>query len=206
MSATVGAGDAGNARELARRLVDAGHEAEVRDFLESAPFGIGKALSKGYEAELRHAPWAYELAFKMWFWFPFLLPPLAWVLSFFTRKKILLWVKDTHADVVVSTYPVATQVLGELRRRAERRWRNKMGLRVPAVNFITDFGFHPFWAHRGIDLNLAVPPGTVDAVGQRTGRVSVACGPLVALSSWSRRHGVPSSGRVSACTRTSWRS
>ncbi len=179
VSATVGAGDAGNARELARRLVDAGHEAEVRDFLESAPFGIGKALSKGYEAELRHAPWAYELAFKMWFWFPFLLPPLAWVLSFFTRKKILLWVKDTHADVVVSTYPVATQVLGELRRRAERRWRNKMGLRVPAVNFITDFGFHPFWAHRGIDLNLAVPPGTVDAVGQRTGRVSVACGPLV---------------------------
>ena len=87
--------------------------------------------------------------------------------------------RETHADIVVSTYPVATQVLGELRRRATRRWRNRNGLRVPVVNFITDFGFHPFWAHRSIDVNLAVPPGTVEAVGRRTGRLSVACGPLV---------------------------
>jgi processive 1,2-diacylglycerol beta-glucosyltransferase len=179
VSATVGAGDLGNARELARRLVQAGHEADVRDFLDTAPLGIGKALSKGYEAELRHAPWAYELAFKMWFWFPFLLAPLARLLTLFTRKKILHWVRETHADVVVSTYPVATQVLGELRRRANRRRRARSALRVPAVNFITDFGFHPFWAHRGIDLNLAVPPGTAEAVGRRTGRLSLACGPLV---------------------------
>ena len=143
VSATVGAGDAGNARELARRLVEAGHEAEVRDFLESAPFGIGKALSKGYEAELRHAPWAYELAFKMWFWFPFLLAPLAWVLTFFTRKKILLWVRDTHADIVVSTYPVATQVLGELRRRATRRWRNRNGLAGAGRQFHHGFRVPP---------------------------------------------------------------
>ena len=87
VSATVGAGDAGNARELARRLTDAGHEADVRDFLETPPLGIGKALSKGYEAELRHAPWAYELAFKVWFWFPFLLAPLARFLTFFTRRR-----------------------------------------------------------------------------------------------------------------------
>jgi processive 1,2-diacylglycerol beta-glucosyltransferase len=179
VSATVGAGDAGNARELARRLTDAGHEADVRDFLETPPLGIGKALSKGYEAELRHAPWAYELAFKVWFWFPFLLAPLARFLTFFTRRRVLQWVRESHADIVVSTYPVATQVLGELRRRANRRWRNHAALRVPVVNFITDFGYHPFWAHRGIDLNLAVPPGTVEAVARRTGRASHACGPLV---------------------------
>jgi processive 1,2-diacylglycerol beta-glucosyltransferase len=179
VSATVGAGDAGNARELARRLAEDGHQAEIRDFLESAPLGIGKALSKGYEAELRHAPWAYELAFKMWFWLPFLLFPLARFLTFFTRKKILGWARETHADIVVSTYPVATQVLGELRRRAKRRWWPHSGLRVPVVNFITDFGYHPFWAHRGIDLNLAVPPSTAAAVGRKTGRLSLACGPLV---------------------------
>ena len=117
VSATVGGGDAGNARELARRLVRHGHEAEIRDFLEAPPVGIGKALSKGYEAELRHAPWAYEMAFRVWFWFPFLLPPMARFLSFFTRRRILRWVRR-HADVVVSTYPVATQVLGDMRRRA----------------------------------------------------------------------------------------
>ncbi len=179
VSATVGAGDAGNARELARRLVEAGHEAEVRDFLETPPLGIGKALSKGYEAELKHAPWAYELAFKMWFWLPFLLAPMARFLTLFTRRKVLQWVRETHADIVVSTYPVATQVLGELRRRANGRRKARSALRVPAVNFITDFGFHPFWAHRGIDLNLAVPPSTAEAVGHRTGRLSMTCGPLV---------------------------
>ena len=179
VSATVGAGDAGNARELARRLVEAGHEADVRDLLDAAPFGIGRTLSKGYEAELKHAPWAYELAFKMWFWFPFLLGPLARFLTLFTRKTILHWVRETRADIVVSTYPVATQVLGELRRRAGKRRRSRWALRVPVVNFITDFGFHPFWAHRGIDLNLAVPAGTAEAVGHRTGRLSLACGPLV---------------------------
>jgi len=47
----------------------------IQDFLEAAPLGIGKALSKGYEAELRHAPWAYELAFQIWFWVPLMLVP-----------------------------------------------------------------------------------------------------------------------------------
>ena len=181
VSATVGAGDAGNARELARRLADNGHRPAIRDFLEAAPLGAGRALSKGYEAELRHAPWAYELAFRVWFWFPFLLRPLSRLLSLFTRRTVARWVQETGADVVVSTYPVATQVLGDMRRRAQRRrpWPGRATLDVPAVNFITDFGYHPFWAHRGIDLNLAVHPGTVAAVARRTGRPSMACAPLV---------------------------
>jgi hypothetical protein len=55
----------------------------------------------------------------------------------------------------------------------------RAALRVPAVNVITDFGYHPFWAHRGIDLNLAVHPSTVQAVARRTGQPSVTCSPLV---------------------------
>ncbi len=179
VSASVGAGDAGNAREMARRLNACGHEAVVEDFLGAAPLGIGKALCKGYEAELRHAPWAYELAFSVWYWFPFLLVPLSRFLSFFTRRKVLRWARQTRADVVVATYPIATQVLGDLRRRARYRWRRRSALHVPVVNLVTDFGYHPFWAHKGIDLNLAVNPCTAATVGHRTGRPSRACAPLV---------------------------
>ncbi|HTW08133.1 MAG TPA: glycosyltransferase [Acidimicrobiales bacterium] len=186
VSATVGAGDAGNARELARRLSEQGHTATVVDFLQAPPLHIGQALSKSYEAELRHAPWAYELAFGIWYWFPFLLRPLSRFLSMWTRRAVRRWVAETQADVVVSTYPVATQVLGDMRRRARwpgpRRympWARDCALRVPAVNFITDFGYHPFWAHRGIDLNLAVHPATVASVARSTGRPSMACAPLV---------------------------
>jgi UDP-N-acetylglucosamine:LPS N-acetylglucosamine transferase len=160
-------------------LTEGGHEVVVEDFLMAAPLGAGKALSKGYEAELRHAPWAYELAFGIWYWLPFLVPPLARVLSFFTRRTLLDWAKKSQADVVVSTYPMATQVLGDLRRRAKRRWHKRSALHVPAVNVVTDFGYHPFWAHKDIDLNLAVHPSTVAAVALHTGRPSMAYGPLV---------------------------
>ncbi len=180
MSATVGAGDQGNARELARRLTQQGHRVEVRDFLDAAPLGIGRALSRSYEAELRHAPWTYELMFSLWYKMPFLLPPLAAFLSLFTSRPILRWARQ--ADVVVSTYPVATQVLGHLRTRTRRRWRRHSALRVPVANFITDFGYHPFWAHDGIDLNLAVHPSTAAAVRRRTGKPSISCEPLVAPS------------------------
>lgn len=179
VSATVGAGDAGNARELARRLAGDGHEVTVRDFLEAPPLAIGRIISKGYEAELRHAPWAYELVFRIWFWFPFLLVPLTHLLSLFTRRSVSRWARQARADVVVSTYSVATLVVGDMRRRAKKRWRRRCCLAVPAVNFVTDFGYHPFWAHPHIDVNLAVHPDTAAAVARRTGRPSMACGPLV---------------------------
>lgn len=181
VSASVGAGDAGNARELARRLRAGGHQVHVKDFLDAPALKMGRIFSKGYEAELRHAPWAYEAAFRMWFWLPFLLGPIRRICSLFSRKQVSAWAKQTQADLVVSTYPVATQVLGDMRRRWQRRWlpRGRHALAVPAVNLVTDFGYHPFWAHKGIDLNLAVHPGTAAILGRRTGRSSVTCEPLV---------------------------
>jgi UDP-N-acetylglucosamine:LPS N-acetylglucosamine transferase len=112
---------------------------------------------------------------------PFLLVPLARFLSFFTRRTVRRWARESSADVVVSTFPIATQVLGDMRQRAQRRrpWHRRSGLHAPAVNFITDFGYHPFWAHPGIDLNLAVHPRTVADVASHTGRPSAACAPLV---------------------------
>ena len=44
LSASMGAGHDGAARELATRLRAEGHEAEVRDFLDSGPLRIGTAL------------------------------------------------------------------------------------------------------------------------------------------------------------------
>jgi UDP-N-acetylglucosamine:LPS N-acetylglucosamine transferase len=181
VSASVGAGDLGSARELERRLKAAGHEATVVDIIESARFKLGKFLAKSYEAELRHAPWVYELIFSMWYWMPFLLVPVSRVLCFFTRKKLALWAREARADVVVSTFSVATQILGDMRRRAKHRlpWLRSNGLTMPVVNCVTDFGYHPFWAHRSVDLNVAANPRAAARIAERTGRGAVACGPLV---------------------------
>lgn len=181
VTASVGAGDLGSARELARRLRASGHEAEVVDILEAARFRLGQFLAKSYEAELRHAPWVYELLFSMWYWMPFLLAPVARVLSFFTRKAIARWAREMSADVVVSTFSVAAQILGDMRRRAKSRWpwTRRNGLTMPVVSCVTDFGYHPFWAHRSIDLNLAANPRAAARLAQRTGRGAIACAPLV---------------------------
>lgn len=171
LSASMGAGHDGAAREIARRLAGAGHDASVRDFLDAGPLRIGSALKSGYEFELRHVPSAYDATYRFWHRVPWLCGAVAWLVCVLTRRRVLRWVRDHEADVVVSTYPLATLALGRLRRLGR--------LQVPAVNFITDFGVHPLWVHRGIDLNLAVHDGPAQTAAARTGRPSIACGPVV---------------------------
>jgi processive 1,2-diacylglycerol beta-glucosyltransferase len=180
VSASVGAGHDGAAAELAARLEAGGWQVTRQDFLDAVPLRIGVALRDGYEAELRHAPYLYELTYKFWYWLPFLAPLLARVVALATRRRVMRWIDHSGADVVVSTYPLSTQVLGRLRLYERSRWRRERALRIPTVNFVTDFGVHPLWVHRGIDLNLAVHPSAADAAARRSGRPSVAAGPLVA--------------------------
>ncbi len=168
----MGAGHDGAARELATRLGAAGHPTEVRDFLESGPLRVGMALKRGYEFELKHVPSAYEATYRLWYRAPWLCPLVAWLVTLLAKRRVLRWVRQARAGVVVSTYPLATLCLGRL--RASRR------LAVPTVNFITDFGVHPLWVHRGIDVNLAVHDGPAEMAARRTGRPAVACGPVVA--------------------------
>lgn len=172
LSASMGAGHDGAARELARRLTRAGHHAEVRDFLDAGPLRMGTAMRSGYQFELRHAPSAYNATYRFWYRVPWLAPVLACLVCVLTRRRVQRWIRQAAADVVVSTYPLATLCLGRL--RATRR------LSIPAVNFITDFGVHPLWVHRGMDLNLAVQSGPAETAQRRTGKPAVACGPLVA--------------------------
>jgi processive 1,2-diacylglycerol beta-glucosyltransferase len=171
ISASMGAGHDGAARELAGRLRSAGHEAEVRDFLDAGPLRIGSLLRRGYELELKHAPSAYDATYRLWYRVPWLCPMIAWFVCLLTRRRVMRWIRREEIDIVVSTYPLATLCLGRLRAVGR--------LRIPAVNFITDFGVHPLWVHRGMDLNLAVHPGPADDARRHTGRPSIACGPLV---------------------------
>jgi UDP-N-acetylglucosamine:LPS N-acetylglucosamine transferase len=167
----MGAGHDGAARELAARLGAAGHDTEVRDFLDSGPLRIGRVLRRGYEFELKHLPSAYEATYQLWSRLPWLCPLVTWLVTALTRRRVLRWVRDFQAAVVVSTYPLATLCLGRL--RTTRR------LAIPTVNFITDFGVHPLWVHPGIDLNLAVHDDPARLATRRSGKTAVACGPIV---------------------------
>jgi UDP-N-acetylglucosamine:LPS N-acetylglucosamine transferase len=167
----MGAGHDGAARTLAEQLTAAGHVAEVKDFLRSGPLRIGSALRMGYEFELRHVPSAYDATYRFWYRVPWLCPLVAWLVTTLTRRRVMRWVDQFDPWIVVSTYPLSTLCLGRLRRSGR--------LQVPAVNFITDFGVHPLWVHKGVDLNLAIHRLPADVAARRTGRPSIFTGPAV---------------------------
>ena len=65
-------------------------------------------------------------------------------------RGLLRLIAERRADVVVSTYPGVTELLGRLRRRGR--------LRVPVVSAITDLASLRYWAHPGVDLHLITHP------------------------------------------------
>jgi UDP-N-acetylglucosamine:LPS N-acetylglucosamine transferase len=168
VSASMGAGHDGAAKELRRRLEAAGHRVEVVDFLDAVAFHIGPVLRWFYQVQLRMAPWSYELSYKM---APLLRAPAVMLDTWLTRRKLKRVIKEFRPDAVVSVYPLASLVLGRMRRKKQ--------LRVPVLTYLTDFAVHSLWVHRGIDRHLAVSEISAEAATSRGGRDAFARGPLV---------------------------
>jgi processive 1,2-diacylglycerol beta-glucosyltransferase len=168
VSASMGAGHDGAAKELRRRLEASGHRVEVIDFLDAVAFHIGPLLRWFYQVQLRMAPWSYELSYKL---APLLRAPAVMLDTWLTRRKLKRAIKDFRPDAVVSVYPLASLVLGRMRRKKQ--------LRVPVVTFLTDFAVHSLWVHRGVDRHLAVSEISAAAAESRGGKDARARGPLV---------------------------
>src|SRR5262245_38861194 len=164
----MGAGHDGAARELRQRLEAGGHRVEVIDFLDAVAFHIGPVLRWFYQVQLRLAPWSYELSYRL---APLLRAPAVMVDTWLTRRKLKRAIKEFRPDTIVSVYPLASLVLGRMRR--------KKTLRVPVVTYLTDFAVHSLWVHPGIDRHLAVSELSAEAARSRGGRDARARGPLV---------------------------
>jgi len=171
VSASMGAGHDGAARELARRVVAAGDEARVVDFLDAGPLGTGHLMRLGYELQLKLAPWLYEATYRLWYLLPFLIRPFVSFFTVLTGHRLMRWIREWQPDVIVSTYPLSSLVLA--------REREKGKLERPLATFITDFAVHPLWVHPEVDLHLCVHPISARHAAERSGRPAVAPGPLV---------------------------
>jgi processive 1,2-diacylglycerol beta-glucosyltransferase len=141
------------------------------DFLGAFPLRTGWLVRFGYWLELRFAPWSYDATYRLWYLLPFVFQPLGAFINLVTSRRLLRWVRQSNADVVVSTYPMASLVLGHARQKGR--------LKIPVATFITDFAVHPLWTHAGVDLHLCVHQQSADAAAKRSGREATAPGPLV---------------------------
>ncbi len=191
ISASMGAGHDGAAHELRRRLELQGHTVSVVDFLDCCPFGIGWFIKWTYMVQLRVAPWSYELTYRLWYRMPSTWSFIVRLDTFIAGRRIRKAITETDADVVVSTYPLSSLVLGNMRKK---RW-----LRVPVITYLTDFAVHPLWVHPHVDVHLATSEFAAATARTRGGEDARAPGPLVADRF---RVGTDGADRTRAETRT----
>jgi processive 1,2-diacylglycerol beta-glucosyltransferase len=76
--------------------------------------------------------------------------------QFLAARPIRKAVLDRAPDLVISTYPGSTEVLGALRAGGR--------IDVPVVSAITDLAALRYWAHPGVDLHLITHPESAEEV------------------------------------------
>jgi UDP-N-acetylglucosamine:LPS N-acetylglucosamine transferase len=170
ISGSVGAGHDGAANELAERLRAAGVAVDVRDYLDAVPTWMARLLRDGYTGTVGYVPAAFELFFKL-----LEKRGVAWritsALVSLGQRTLQRWVTEHDYDTVISTYPLASQCLGELRERGT--------CPPPVMTYLTDPAAHVSWVHRGVDRHLTVTQATADQGRRDYGLSMVAVGPLV---------------------------
>ncbi len=159
-SASIGEGHDLPARVLADGILEEepGAEVEIVDSLALVNPLVRRLV---LDSSRFHSKWGnrlFDLSYKL----ITDVPPTRWFAARLTQwlaaRPIRRTVLERDPDVVVSTYPGSTEVLGDLRAKG------KIG--VPVVSAITDLASLRFWAHRGVDLHLITHPESVEEVLQ----------------------------------------
>ena len=146
VSASIGAGHDGVAHELGIRLAERGVQVTQLDFLDLLPARLGQWLRRAYAVELAHAPnsWGWLLSVLQRQHPASLISALTWRAAASRTTRAMA----PEPAAIVSTYPLASQVLGQLRSVGV--------LTAPIITYLTDMSVHRLWVAPGVDLHLAV--------------------------------------------------
>jgi UDP-N-acetylglucosamine:LPS N-acetylglucosamine transferase len=161
-TASVGEGHDAPARVLARSLA-ADASVEVLDVLTVSGALIRAAAEGGPRTSFgsRAMRWLFDAEYLL---FARLGPTRRlgqYVLYRLSARRLLEAVRGRDPDVVVATYPIASEVLGRLRAAGR--------LRIPLCSAITDLAGLHYWAHPGCDLHLVTHPESIAEVERIAG-------------------------------------
>jgi UDP-glucose 4-epimerase len=168
LSADVGEGHIAAARALETEILATEPDAEI-EVVDDGLQWLGRfsehVIRDGYRVQLRFFPWMYGLLYTIFT----KVGPIRFVgrgfLRAFAARRLLRKVEERDPDVVISTHPSFTNLLGVMRRQGK--------LDMPVVATITDLADHIFWAHRHCDLHLVCYEQAVERIEPITGPGSV---------------------------------
>jgi len=163
VTASIGEGHDLPARLLADAITASDDRAEVAiaDGLRAMGRLLTAVAEDGSRAVFFRRQWAYDVTFALSVRFGPTHAVLREALGAVGSRGLGRLVERHRPHVVVSTYPVTTEVLGWMRRRGR--------LDVPAVAVITDLASLRFWAARGIALHLVTHPESIAEVRRVAG-------------------------------------
>jgi processive 1,2-diacylglycerol beta-glucosyltransferase len=152
LSASIGEGHDLPARVLAddlhARRPDA--HAPIVDSLKVAGPLVERLILGGSSFESKLGNWAFDLEYALVSHIRPMRRFASWLAQALAGRALLRCIARERPDVVVSTYPGTTEVLGRLRLQGR--------LGVPVVSAITDLAALRWWAHPGVDLHLITHP------------------------------------------------
>jgi UDP-glucose 4-epimerase len=167
ISADIGEGHDLPARAVARELHDEDPDAQVAivNGLPAMGVVLTKTLRENSAFMFRWVPWLFDIQY--WLFMNF--APVRWMASrllyLFGRRGLMRLIRAHNPDLILSTYPGVTALLGQLRKRGR--------LNVPCYSSITDLAGLRFWAHPGIDMHFITHPESAEEVEQIAGPASV---------------------------------
>ncbi|HWF52772.1 MAG TPA: NAD-dependent epimerase/dehydratase family protein [Solirubrobacteraceae bacterium] len=167
ISADIGEGHDLPARAVAREFADEDPDARVSIVNGLPAMGplLTKVLRENSAFMFRWIPWLFDIQYWLFMYFP----PTRWLasrlLTALGRRGLMRLIRAENPDVILSTYPGVTGILGELRRRGK--------LKVPCYSSITDLAGLRFWAHPYIDLHFITHPESLEEAEGIAGAGSV---------------------------------
>jgi UDP-N-acetylglucosamine:LPS N-acetylglucosamine transferase len=169
LSASIGEGHDLPARVLAEGIREEvpGAEVEIVDSLALVNPLVRRLV---LDSSRFHSKWGnriFDLSYRLitdvaptrWF--------AARLTQWLAARPIRRAVLERDPDAVISTYPGATEVLGDLRRQGK--------ITVPVVSAITDLAALRYWAHPGVDLHLITHPESEEEVRGIAPASEIAC-------------------------------
>ncbi|HEX8958385.1 MAG TPA: NAD-dependent epimerase/dehydratase family protein [Solirubrobacterales bacterium] len=164
--------DIGEGHDLPARIIKSdveeeipGAEVEIVNTFDATGRIVAAIVRGGSRVTFRWMPWVFDIQY----WLLTRFAPTRWLahqLSYLLGARGLLkLIAARDPDVVVSTYPGATAVLGMLREN--RR------LGIPVQSAITDLAGLRYWAHPGVDLHFVTHPESIEEVEKLVGPGSV---------------------------------
>ncbi len=167
LTADIGEGHDLPARMIAADIEQQAPDAEVEivNGLEAMGRIVAGIVRGGSRVTFRWMPWVFDIQY----WLLTKFAPTRWLahhLGYVLGAHGLMKLIAEHdPDVVVSTYPGVTAVLGMLREN--RR------LPIPVQSAITDLAGLRYWAHPGVDLHFVTHPESIEEVERLAGPGSV---------------------------------